>query len=62
MIEFLFFWLEVNGFRRVSKGIQYVTVSYMMFITGGLTLAVGLNGLALFIKFVLIPLVPAARA
>lgn len=47
MVDFAFLWLEVNGFRRISKAIQYVTVSYMTLIIGGLALAVALNVLAL---------------
>jgi hypothetical protein len=47
MVDYAFLWLEVNGFRRISKAIQYVMISYMTLIIGGLALAVALNVLAL---------------
>ncbi len=45
--EFVFMWLELNGFRRVSKAIQYCALSYTALIIGGLALAVVLNLAAL---------------
>jgi hypothetical protein len=45
--EYVFLWLELNGFRRVSKAIQYVAVSYTTLIVGGLALAIVLNLAAL---------------
>jgi hypothetical protein len=45
--EFLFMWLELNGFRRISKAIQYCALSYTALILGGLALAVLLNVAAL---------------
>ncbi len=41
--EFFFMWLELNGFRRISKAIQYCALSYTALIIGGLALAVLLN-------------------
>ena len=41
--EYFFLWLELNGFRRISKAVQYCAVSYTALIIGGLVLAVLLN-------------------
>jgi hypothetical protein len=54
-IDYLFIWLEMNGFLRIKKWIRNIMMSYMVFVTGGLALAATLNGLALFIELVLIP-------
>ena len=47
MGEYLFLWLELNGFRRVSKTIKYIALSYTTLILGGLALAIVLNLAAL---------------
>lgn len=55
MLEFIFLWLELKGCRRISRGIQTVSMSYMVFVIGGLGLAIALNGIGLFLQMLVVP-------
>ncbi len=39
MAGYMFLWLEMHGFRRASKVLEYGMLSYSKFVIGGLSLA-----------------------